>query len=347
MKRFNLLLLLLGVIVVFLVGFILLELKSVLLPFVIAVLISIIIDPVVTSLKRRKVPTAVSLLLVLLSFAVLLLLLSLPIYSSIVALSSALPRYEARLDGLIQGIETSASGITGRFGIALEELKIGDFISVSGITGAAAGIFRSFFAFIGNLFLVLLFMLFILSGSGDLNPKLEKALPAEQAARVASVIQNIGAQVREYLIAKTAVSAGTGLLITVVLWMIGVDFPLFWGFLAFLLNFIPNVGSIVAVLLPVLLSLLQFETLTRPIITLVVLLVVQNVMGNVVEPRLMAERLNLSPLLILVSLIFWGWLWGVWGMLLSVPLTATVKIVFDNIDPLRPVAVLMSGRSPV
>ena len=164
------------------------------------------------------------------------------------------------------------------------------------------------------------------------------------AERIATVVRNITAQVRQYLVTKTLISAATGFLIFLILWILGVDFPLLWGFLAFLLNFIPNIGSLLAVFLPFLLSLLQFDTLTRPILALILMETVQIVMGNVIEPRMMAFSLNLSPLLVLVSLIFWGSLWGIVGMVLAVPLTATVKIFLENIEPLRPVAVLMGGE---
>jgi predicted PurR-regulated permease PerM len=125
--------------------------------------------------------------------------------------------------------------------------------------------------------------------------------------------------------------------------VLDVDFPLIWGLLAFVLNYIPNIGSVIAVLFPFFLSLLQFDSLTVPLLVLLLLGGIQMLMGNVVEPRIMAYSLNLSPLLILVSLIFWGWLWGLLGMMLAVPLTATVKIITENIEPLRPLSMLMTG----
>ncbi|MCY4159236.1 MAG: AI-2E family transporter, partial [Bacteroidetes bacterium] len=167
--------------------------------------------------------------------------------------------------------------------------------------------------------------------------------PNNIAARITSVTDNISQQVRQYLVAKTLVSLGTGLLIFFVLWILRVDYPVFWGFLAFLLNYIPNIGSFIAVLLPFGFALLQFDTLTIPIIAALLMWLIQMIMGNVVDPRLMAFSLNLSPLLVIVSLIFWGWLWGVAGMILAVPLTATLKIFFENIDSLRPIAVLMGS----
>jgi predicted PurR-regulated permease PerM len=128
--------------------------------------------------------------------------------------------------------------------------------------------------------------------------------------------------------------------------ILGVDFALLWGFLTFLLNFIPNIGSIVSVIFPLLISFLQFDSVATPLLVLILLGATQFAMGNVVEPKLMEFSLNLSPLLVLVSLFFWGWIWGVWGMILAVPMMSTVKIIFENIETLQPIAVLMSSKVP-
>jgi predicted PurR-regulated permease PerM len=174
----------------------------------------------------------------------------------------------------------------------------------------------------------------------------KSAFPAREANQFSAIISNINSQVRQYLVTKTLISLGTGSLAFLILWLTGVDFALVWGFVAFLLNFIPNIGSIFAVGMPVIVSFLQFDTIARPLLVLILLAVMQTLMGNVLEPRLMAFRLNMSPLVVLVSLIFWGWLWGVWGMVLAVPIMATIKIVFENISTMKPFAVLMSAKPP-
>ena len=162
---------------------------------------------------------------------------------------------------------------------------------------------------------------------------------------MAEVLKTVDSQVRQYLVTKTLISLGTGILTWLVLLILGVDFPLVFGFIASVLNYIPNIGSTIAVLFPFALSLLQFESLGVPLGVILGLGGTQMVMGNVVEPRIMGYRLNLSPLLILVSLIFWGWLWGMWGMILAVPMMAAIKIVMENLDPVKPIAALMSGST--
>jgi predicted PurR-regulated permease PerM len=341
----NLNLILLGIVAVFVTGVILLELKSVLLPFVIAVLLSIIFSPMVIALKRRGIPTALSLLVVLLAFALVLFLVALLIYSSTESFIHEMPQYERKLtaigDSLVHTINKAAADLE----VNLEEIQWSRAFELSSLTSALTSGVGTFVNFMTNLFLILLFMLFILAGSGDLGNKVREAFPPQEAARIGKVIENIGTRVRQYLMTKTLISAGTGVLVFFILWATGVDFPLVWAFLTFLLNFIPNIGSIFAVLFPVALAFLQFDEGGRPLLVLVLLSIVQMIMGNILEPKLMAFRLNLSPLslFILVSLIFWGWLWGVWGMILAVPVMATVKIVFENVGPLQPIAVLMGG----
>ncbi|MFQ5568927.1 MAG: AI-2E family transporter [Rhodothermales bacterium] len=343
MKNANLALVLLGVLAVFVLGVTLQELRAVLLPFSVALLLSVIFEPVVVFLKARKFPTILSLVMVLLTFALVLFLIGLLIYSSVGSFTEAWPNYETKLESMVSGMEAQLEQWAVQAGVDWQDLDVSDLFQASTVTSVVSSGVGSFINFVGNTFLVILFMLFMLAATGDLSVKVERAFPSEYAERIAHVIRNTSKQVRQYLVTKTLVSAGTGTLVFLILLILGVDFPLLWGFLAFLLNFIPNIGSLVAVFFPFLLSLLQFDTLTRPVFVIVLLVSVQMVMGNVVEPRLMAFSLNLSPLLVLVSLIFWGWLWGILGMILAVPLTATIKIIFENIEPLRPVAVLMGG----
>ncbi len=343
MKNLNVIVVLLGIVAVFVLGVILQELRSVLLPFSVAMLLSIIFRPVVFFLKARRIPTVFSLLVVLLSLTLVLVLFGMLVFSSARSFTDALPRYQQRIEEVVDNAKESLEQLAEPLEIDVQNL-MGDLIQVSTVTAALSSGVGSFFSFLGNIFLVILFMLFILAGTGDLDSKVEVAFSPEVAERIATVVRNISAQVRQYLVTKTLISAATGFLIFLILWILGVDFPLLWGFLAFLLNYIPNIGSLLSVFLPFLLSLLQFDTLTRPILALVLMETVQIVMGNVIEPRMMAFSLNLSPLLVLVSLIFWGSLWGIVGMVLAVPLTATVKIFLENIEPLRPVAVLMGGE---
>ncbi len=334
---------LLGLIAAFVVGVTLLELRTVLVPFSVALLLSFIFQPIVLYLKARRIPMVIALVVVFVALAAAATIVGYIVYSSAQSLATAAERYLPRLQTVVVDIEVLLQSTAAAMGLDEGRLDLSQTIDPSIVATLFQSGIGEALTFIWNTFLVLLFMLFILAGSGELVVKVRRAYPESVAARIASVTDNISQQVRQYLVAKTLVSVGTGLLVFLVLWMLRVDYSVFWGFLAFLLNYIPNIGSFVAVVLPFGFALLQFETLTIPIIAALLMWLIQMVMGNVVDPRLMAFSLNLSPLLVIVSLIFWGWLWGVAGMILAVPLTATIKIFFENIDSLRPIAVLMGS----
>jgi len=344
MKDNSLIVIFLGVLTLLAVGVVLSELQSVLLPFIIALFLSNIFKPLVLFLRKKKIPMFLSLLVVLLIIVMLVAGLSMIVSSSAQSFAQEYPKYHAKLEGLLKVTLEQLESLADRIGIKPEDIKFSDAISIGSITSLITAGVGSFITSLGDAFLIFLFLIFILAGSGNLIEKIDDAFDPNHSLRISSIIRNIDDKIRKYLVTKTLVSLGTGTLTTVILTIIGVDFALLWGFLTFLLNFIPNVGSLISTLFPTLIALLQFDSLTQPILVVVLLIVAQNVMGNVVEPRLMAFSLNLSPLLILVGLIFWGWLWGMWGMILAVPIMSIIKIIFENIDPLKPFAHLMSGN---
>jgi predicted PurR-regulated permease PerM len=335
----------LGIIAVFVVGVMLLQLKTVLMPFAIAMLLSIIFKPVVLKLRERRVPLVVSLLGIIVIFALVLFLVGWLLFSSVESMISELPKYEAKASILIENLEITVVSWAQRFNSQFAEFQWSDAVQWSSVTAALSSGVGSFISFVSTTFLVLLFMIFILAGAGQLAEKVRLAFPERYAERVAALISTVDVQVRQYLVTKTLISLATGFITWLVLFLLGVDFPLVWGFTAYVLNYIPNIGSTIAVIFPFLISLLEFDGLAVPLLVLLGLGALQMTMGNVVEPRVMGFSLNMSPLLIIVSLIFWGWLWGLWGMILAVPLTATAKIIFENVEPLYPISVLMSGEN--
>lgn len=339
----NLLKAFLGLIAVFVLGVMLLQLKAVLMPFVLALLLSIIFKPVILKLRKKRVPMFVALFGVLLLFSLVFFLMGWVLFASTETFINELPKYEVKAAVIADNLEMTLISWAERFNIQTTDLKWSDAIQLSSITSAVTTGLGSFISFVATTFLVLLFMLFILASSGQLAMKVEKAFPLNRAEKIGSVISIIDSQVRQYLVTKTLISLGTGTLTWLVLLLLGVDFPLVFGFIAFVLNYIPNIGSTIAVLFPFGLTLLQFDSLSVPLLVILGLGGTQLVMGNVLEPRIMGYSLNLSPLLILVSLIFWGWLWGLWGMVLAVPMTATIKILFENLESFKPFAELMSG----
>ncbi len=333
----------LGIVATFVVGVVLLELQSVLLPLVLAFFLATIFKPLYLFLTGKKIPTVIALLVVLVFVGLILFLVGFVVYTSAQSLVTVLPQYELKLRGLIRGIAESIETLTAGLGIEASWDGILESINWSSISGYVTTGLGSFISILTNLFLVLIFMLFILAGSGGLNRKIVEAFSDSNSRQIGEVITTIDARIKTYLTTKTLISLGTATCVTVILWVLGVDFFLLWGFLSFLLNFVPNIGSIMATILPFLISLLQFESAFMPVLVLVLVGGVQIVMGNVVEPRMLASELNLSPVLVLFGLILWGWLWGIWGMVLAIPIISTIKIVFEQIETLKPIAVLMGA----
>ena len=196
--------------------------------------------------------------------------------------------------------------------------------------------------------MILIVTAFILIEQRDFGKKLEAAFPNHIADKISSVLGGITNQVSRYLLLQFVISLATGICVWLALWAIGVEFSLTWGVLAFVLNFIPTIGSIIASIPPVLVALVQWapDSYWQPVVAALALLAIQMTIGNVISPRVMGDHLNLSPVAVLVFLLFWSWLWGPAGALLSVPITAAIKIVCDNIAPLSPIGVLLgSGRA--
>ncbi len=326
------------IIVIFIAGVVLRLAKPVLFPFFLAVLLSFVLSPVLDFLTRLKFPKSVSIILLLLVTFFILYLLGALFYATGKAFSSELPKYGQKITAILNSLQE---------GLNLSPLKIEtsdwsrhlDLNKIGSILLSALG---PFFSFLSNLFLILLFLVFILAGRGKTKEKIKKSLDSGKSKTVIDVLDNIDYQVQKYLGIKTVVSFFTGVFATVILILFGVDFAIVFGFLTFLLNYIPNLGSIIATALPVTIAIFQFNTLWPALWILVILMSIQMVMGNFVEPRLMGRGLGLSPLLVLFFLFFWGWLWGIAGMILAVPIAAVIKIVCQNMPGLELVSTLMS-----
>jgi predicted PurR-regulated permease PerM len=156
------------------------------------------------------------------------------------------------------------------------------------------------------------------------NIKLQKEIELE------NTFKEITTQIQKYIITKFVINLSAGVLTTLVLYFYGLDYPIIWGLFVFLFNFIPTIGSALALILPVLFSLVQFETLTSALIIFILMAVIQTLAFNMAEPMIIGNKLNLNPIIILLSVLIWGYIWGIVGMLLSVPITAIIKIIISN-----------------
>jgi predicted PurR-regulated permease PerM len=328
-----------SLVVVFVILVVLKAARDVIYPFLLAVFISYVIDPFMAFLIRLKIPKAAAIVLILLAAFAILSLIGIVIYSSGKTLAAELPRFEQRVSDLGEWLEKGVAGIPlkHRAGAWIEKINLKGIASfVLGTMGPVVGLFS-------KLFLLFLFLAFIVSGRGRVTVKIRKALTPERSAQVMGALDKINSQVRKYLLIKTAMSLVNGLTVWLVLEIFGVDFAPLFGFLAFLLNYIPNVGSLIAAVLRVGFAFFQFGTFWVPFWILVITVGLDTLVGNMVEPRIMGKGLGLSPLVVFFSLVFWGWLWGIPGMIMAVPLVAVIKIVCQNVPSLRPGAILMES----
>ncbi len=304
--------------------------RAVMVPFVLAIFLSYLLFPVVDLLQDRfRVPRVISIILALLVAVGLMFVLGLMITTSTRALFESASIYEERLGAIAE----RTVAILSRFGIelgdqplveALTQLPVGDLLSRT--AGTVFGLITT-----GGL--VLIFLIYLLAGRRP--QQIRSGIYAE-----------INQKVQRYLVIKFAVSAGTGIVVGLILAAFGLELAFVFGVMAFLLNFIPSIGSVIAVLLPIPIAFIQFESMW-PIIGIIAFPgVVQITVGNAIEPILQGEGLELHPVVILLALIFWGLLWGIVGMLLAAPITAVLRIVLARIETTRPVAELLAGRLP-
>jgi AI-2 transport protein TqsA len=190
--------------------------------------------------------------------------------------------------------------------------------------------------------LVFVFLIFMLAGRGRLKIKVERSLTPRRAEMINQIIERIDHDIQRYLGIKTGISLLSGLTTTIVLIIFGVEFAVLFGILTAILNFIPSIGSIVSMALITIIATFQFGSIFPALWILLILAGLDLVIPNLLEPKLMGQGLGLSPLAVLFSLIFWGWLWGIPGMILAVPLLAVIKIICIHIPALDPVARFMS-----
>ena len=332
----------LAILTIIAVGAVLKVAQSVVLPLIIAWLLSYLLGPAISAMARRKIPTALSTVIILTILFVLLYLIGIFLYGRVLAIKMEYESYASRFDLMIQQAKVKW-GFADVYFQRLEEL---DWLAMVGsklANAAGTGI-----SFVQHLLIVIIYLVFLLLGKPFFKYKLLKALDASQASRVDSIVSAIAGQISRYLYIQFLISFMTGFFVWLTLTIIKVDFAVTWGALAFMLNFIPIVGSIAASIPPILLAFIQYgqSSWWPGIATALSLLSIQMVIGNGIAPKVLGDSLNLSPVVVLLSLIFWGWLWGITGALLSIPIASAIKIVCENIGPLRPISIMMgSGKA--
>lgn len=327
----------LGIIAIILVGYTLKVLGHLVVPLLVAFFISFLLWPLVTALTRRRVPGSLAVLVALLAVAASITLCALILQHSFRGFVKEAPKYEER-------IHSWTDRISPHLGPFSKELQKRENLEKMGAAFAdtALGAAGTVVSAVTTFALILVYLLFILVGRLKTGDRVERAFAPDRALKVRRALQNVDQQVLRYLGMKTLINLATGIFFGVTCAILGVDFPVLWGFVGFLVSYVPVVGSVLSPLPPVLLSLLQFpDELWRPVAVAICLVAIVLIMFNLVEPKLLGDRLGLSPLVVMFALLFFGWMWGIWGMILSVPLAAIIKILCESFDATKPIAVLM------
>jgi predicted PurR-regulated permease PerM len=317
--------------------------KPILQPLFIAVFIGYLLLPMYHWLGKYGLSGILASVVIMAAIIGALFGLGAMVFNSVEQVAQKLPDYEKKLDDIINDVVENYTGDPKNRNFRIRELPYFKEKGVAERTRAAfqaaAGTVLDFFTW---GFITFLYLLFLIAEKFTLPRRLALAFGQEKGERVMEIVGTINLAIAEYIAVKTFISILAGTLSLVVLWYFNVDFFIMWSILIFVLNYIPYLGSWVAVGFPIALSFLQLGV-AGGIWVAALLIAIQVGLGNFLEPMLAGKKLGVSPLLILLSLSFWGLLWGILGMILAVPLLVVVKIVLDNIEDTKPLATLMSN----
>ena len=310
----------------------------ILVPFLLALFIAVISAPPLFWLQRKGLPTLLALVLVIGAIVGVVLLLALLVGTSLDNFSRALPDYQARL----QEYMTSAIAWLSGHGIEVSAERARSAFDPGAVMRLANSMLSGLGGVLSNVFLILFTVIFILLEASSFPVKLRAVLRDAEVrlGHFAALIDGV----KRYVAIKSVISLMTAIVIGIWLAILGVDFVVLWAVLAFFLNFVPNIGSIIAAVPAVLVAFIQLGTGTA-LLTALGYVVVNVVVGNIVEPRVMGRGVGLSVLVVFLSLVFWGWVLGPVGMLLSVPLTMMVKLALEGSEETRGIAILLGSEA--
>lgn len=316
-------------------GFALSFTSNIMIPFVLSLFLYIVLSPVKVFFKNKlRFPNTLALLA---TFAVVFILLTLVFFILFSAIQEFAVGYKAYEAKAIYFTDTVQKWLVLK-GVPLESLNISTAFKNLPFAQLVKGAGYSALSLITTTFLVFIFLIFLFTGG---SPK-TRALNFESR-----VGKEINAQIRKYLAIKFLTSALTALLVFVVYTALDLDLAFLFAFLVFILNFIPTVGSMIATLLPLPVAFFQYDAMTPVLLVLFIPGAIQFAIGNILEPKVMGQGLNLHPVTVLMSLMFWSLIWGVVGAFLAVPITAMIKIIIVKIEGGKIIAKMMAGNLDV
>ncbi|MDD4310213.1 MAG: AI-2E family transporter [Candidatus Cloacimonetes bacterium] len=339
--------LLLTIIAIPIVVIILKTLKAIFVPLILAVFFTFLFAPLTSFLKKKRVPLILILLITLVIIAAFFYLSVLLMYAASNSIITGLPNYQERFQQMVFDGTAMFTEMLSRMELMNENIPLLDFAQILdggsiSIPKVIANTMNVIMDIGWNLFLILVFMIFMLLEAKKLHARLHNALSADSKGQTFDTLQSIQAQIQRYITVKAMISLATAIVGMILMLIFGVDFVLVCGILLFVLNFIPNIGSIIASAIPIIICLLQGGFQFRVVVFSGLIIATQMFFGNILEPKFQAKHQNLTPIMVLISLIFWGWLWGIVGMLICVPLTSAINIILKQIDPENLISAIIS-----
>tara|TARA_Y100000994_G_scaffold200803_1_gene171312 strand:- start:348 stop:1382 length:1035 start_codon:yes stop_codon:yes gene_type:complete len=307
--------------------------RVILVPLLVAVFVAILCAPVMKYLERQRVPTGLAVAMVVILIVGIMVLAGSFVGGSIGAFNERLPFYQERLNERL-------TDIAALFGQQITVGRLIESVQPGSAMGFAANLLNSLQGLVANFFLIMFTVIFILLESTTLPAKMQLLMRNSQSD--SEYFRKFTESLQRYLGIKTLTSLSTGLAVGVLTGIFGLDFPVLWGLLAFLLNYVPSIGSLIAAIPAVFIALIQLSLLQALMIGLGYF-VINIAIGGVIEPRVMGRGLGLSTLIVFLSLVFWGWIFGPVGMILSVPLTMTAKIALESSEKTALIAALLSA----
>lgn len=329
-----------GFFLVVLIGYLLIAGRSLLIPLVIAVFIWHLLNTIANSMEKipfvgAKLPNWLRMLLALAIVALLMKILIDIITNNVNEVIAASSRYQENLTNIFNALDHRfhIKGLT----------NIDRFIKDLSVQSILVNIYAVFTTITGSAVLILLYLVFLFVEQHFFEQKLDALFPHRTHRQlVNNIFTHIVKDTQTYLGLKTMLSLFTAFGSWIVMKYVNLDFAEFWALLIFFLSFIPNIGAIIATAFPMLLALIQFQSWVPFLVITIGIVTIQFIIGNLVEPRFLGKSLNLSPLIILIALAFWGAIWGILGMFLSVPITVMMMIIFAHFEATRPIAILLS-----
>jgi len=313
--------------------------KVLLVPFLLALFLALISVRPMLWLQSKKVPAVLAALVIVITMMLIIGLVSGVVGTSVAEFTAGLPAYQARLEAIVEGIGAVIFRLSGEQN---GSLNIAELVDPGFLMGLVATILNALQGALTNTFLILFTIIFILLEASSMSVKAEAAFGRTAASfrRSRKFLDNLG----RYLGIKTVISMVTGLLVGLITWWIGLDFPLLWGMIAFLLNYVPTIGSIIASVPAILMALVQLGV-GEAVTTGLAYFGINILFGSFLEPRLLGYGVGISPLIVFTGLVIWGWILGPVGMLLSVPLTMALKMALEHNERTRWIAILIGSES--